>query len=117
MRASSRVVPWLTTNSTLASFHVFEGRLVSGGVCSCSCLLNQVLDTLDVQILEPLVVVKKRDIYTCMIQEQEQAPPKTSLTSNTWKDASVEFVVNQGTTQEPARKSNWANKKMHSNSI
>ena len=44
-----------------------------------------------------------------------QAPPKTSLTSNTWKDASVDFVVNPGTTQEPAHGSNWADKRAHSN--
>ena len=44
-----------------------------------------------------------------------QTPPQTSLTSNTWKDSNVECVVNQGTTQEPARKSNWADKKTHSN--
>jgi hypothetical protein len=40
-----------------------------------------------------------------------QAPPETSFTLNTWKDASVESVVNQGTTQEPTRKSNWADKR------
>ena len=32
-----------------------------------------------------------------------------------WKDASAESVVNQGATQEPTRRSNWADKKTHSN--
>jgi hypothetical protein len=35
-----------------------------------------------------------------------QARPETSLTLNTWKDASVGSMVNQGTTRELARISN-----------
>jgi hypothetical protein len=51
--------------------------------------LNQVLDTPDVQALRT-----------------RQARPETSLTLNTWKDASVGSVVNQGTTRELAYKNN-----------
>jgi len=36
----------------------------------------------------------------------KQARPETSLTLNTWKDASVGSVVNHGTTRELARISN-----------
>jgi len=61
--------------------------------------LNQVLDTPDVQVQKPLVVVKKRG-------RPARSKNKTSLILNTWKDASVGSVVNQGTTRELARINN-----------
>jgi hypothetical protein len=41
-----------------------------------------------------------RNVANLQDPKIRQAPPQTSFTSNTWKDANVESVVNQGITQD-----------------
>lgn len=60
--------------------------------------LNQVLDTPMFKFKSPWSWL--RNAADLQDPRTKQAPPETSLTSNTWKDASVESLVNQGTTQE-----------------
>jgi hypothetical protein len=79
---------------------VFDnGNPRAGNLIAC---FNQVMDTLDVQIQEPVVVVKKRDRLA-------SSKNKTSTTRNKSHFEYVEgrkCVVNQGTTQELAHRSN-----------